>query len=496
MKRIIILCLSLALLFACVPTPEEEFVSHKDADQMLESATVDDVPVVPIREQYGIPETLTDEEVFADGAFTIRIDARVEVPDTNAIPILRVERDVVDQKTVTTIFNRLCAGRTLYRSGDSSMTKTQIAERINELLTTLEDPSLDAGTRASFEAQVASLKEQFPTAPDSADELIASDGTMYSYPCRDNADSPEFLRYGLRLQTNDDLPPLFFDVRITDPDNPNTTENGKDAQKSSYLGFMDDRNRAHGGDGQTRIAIRNPDEPTELNDYPQVTYLPKQAIEDAKQFLADVGLNDIAPDAIALVFDGAQAVYGYQINCVRVFGGINGTNLHATTYLDMNERYAPEWDYEEIELYIDAQGVYDFSWGYPVRVTETLKDATKLLPFEKIIETFKSRIWTENAVWIVTDLASAGGDEQGFCTTGLDFEITRITLSLQRVMEPNRFDSGMLVPVWNFWGVKRMIDTHKTTGEQKTIVRDDRMTNPFLSINAIDGSVIDPWVGY
>lgn len=496
MKRLIVILLSLALLCACVPTPEEEFVSHKDADEMLENATVDDVPAVPIREQYNIPETLTDEAVFADGAFTIHIDARVEVPDANAIPILRVERDVVDQKTVSAIFNRLCAGRTLYRSGDSSMTKTQIAERITELQTALEDPSLNADIRAFFEAQIASLKEQFPTAPDSADELTASDGTMYSYPCRDNPDSPEFLRYGLRLQTSDNLPPLFFDVRITDPDNPNTTENGKDAQKSSYLSFMDDRNRAHGGDGQSRIAIRNPDEPTELGDYPQVTYMPSQAIEDAKQLLADVGQNDIAPDAIALVFDGAQTAFGYRINFVRAFDGINGTNLHAASYMDMSERYVPEWDYEEIELYIDAQGVYCFNYGYPIRVTETLKDATKLLPFEKIIETFKSRMWTENAVWIVTDLASAGGDEQGFCTTGLDFEITRITLSLQRVMEPNRFDSGMLVPVWNFWGVKRTIDTHKTTGEQKTIVRDDRMTNPFLSINAIDGSVIDPRVGY
>ncbi len=232
MKRIFAILLSLLFFAACVPTPEEEYVTHKDAEEMLGKAETDGAPDMPIREQYGIPETVRDEAVFSDGAFTVRIDANVEVPDTNAIPILRVERDVVDQKTVTTIFNRLCAGRTLYRSGDSSMTKTQIAERINELLTTLEDPSLDAGTRASFEAQVASLKEQFPTAPDSADELIASDGTMYSYPCRDNADSPEFLRYGLRLQTNDDLPPLFFDVRITDPDNPNTTENGKDAQQS------------------------------------------------------------------------------------------------------------------------------------------------------------------------------------------------------------------------------------------------------------------------
>ena len=38
MKRIIIVCLLLALLLACVPTPEEEFVTHKDTDSMLINA--------------------------------------------------------------------------------------------------------------------------------------------------------------------------------------------------------------------------------------------------------------------------------------------------------------------------------------------------------------------------------------------------------------------------------------------------------------------------
>ena len=75
--------------------------------------------------------------------------------------------------------------------------------------------------------------------------------------------------------------------------------------------------------------------------------------------------------------------------------------------------------------------------------------------------------------------------------------MTRITLSLQRVIEPNRFDSGMLVPVWNFWGVRHKTETHKTTGEQRTVGSDEeRSRQPFLSINAIDGSIIDPWKGY
>ncbi len=498
MKRIFAILLSLLFFAACVPTPEEEYVTHKDAEEMLGKAETDGAPDMPIREQYGIPETVRDEAVFSDGAFTVRIDANVEVPDTNAIPILRVERDLLDQETITAIFRKLTAGRTLYRGEDSSMTKTQIAESITEMEEMLENPSLDDSTRAFYEEQIAAMKAQFPNAPDSGDEMVPSDGTMYSYPCQISPDSPTFLRFGLRLQTNDELPQQTFYVNITDPDNPNTTENGKDAVKSMNLYFMDDRNRARGSDGQTRVVIQEPNDPVELEAYTEITYLPAQAIEDAKQYFKEIGRPEIVPDSIALCFDGTKTAYGYRITCLRSIDGIGVASLGGgyTTGTDQIERYAPEWSYEEIELCIDEKGIYGFTWSNPIRVTETLLEATKLQPFERIPEAFVNQMWTENAAWIVSDLATTSGDENGFCTTGLDFEVTRITLSLQRVMEPNRFDSGMLVPVWNFWGVRHKTETHKTTGEQRTVDRDTRLRQPFLSINAIDGSVIDPWKGY
>lgn len=498
MKKAILILLSLVLLAACQPTPEEEYVTHKNAEEMLGKAEMDETPDLSIREQYGIPETLRDEAAFADGAFTVHIDANVEVPDTNVIPILRVERDIPDQSTIKEIFNRLTAGRTLYRTEDSRMTKTQIAESITEMEEMLENPSFDDSTRTFYEEQIATLKAQFANAPDSADELVACDGTMYSYPCQIGPDSPMFLRYGLWLQTNDGLPQQTFYVNITDPDNPNTTENGKDAVKSMNLYFMDDRNRARGSDGQTRVVIQEPNDPVELETYPEITYLPAQAIEDAKQYFKEIGCPDVVPDSIALCFDGTKTAYGYRITCVRSIDGIGVASLGGgyTTGTDQSERYAPEWSYEEIELCIDEKGIYGFTWSNPIRVTETLLEATKLQPYEKILASFMDQMWTENGVWLVTDLASAGGDENGFCTTGIDFEVTRITLSLQRVMEPNRFDSGMLVPVWNFWGVRHKTETHKTTGEQRTVDRDTRHRQPFLSINAIDGSMIDPWRGY
>ena len=73
-------------------------------------------------------------------------------------------------------------------------------------------------------------------------------------------------------------------------------------------------------------------------------------------------------------------------------------------------------------------------------------------------------------------------------------EISRVTLTLQRVMEKNTFDSGLLVPVWNFWGTVTETRVNKKTRATYEDFSDDRY--PRISINAIDGSVIDPMTGY
>ena len=68
--------------------------------------------------------------------------------------------------------------------------------------------------------------------------------------------------------------------------------------------------------------------------------------------------------------------------------------------------------------------------------------------------------------------------------------IDRVELSLQRIAEQDNFSAGLLVPVWNFYGT-----CSETAGG-----RHDRYTNTnrgsFLSINAVDGSVIDLNKGY
>ena len=70
----------------------------------------------------------------------------------------------------------------------------------------------------------------------------------------------------------------------------------------------------------------------------------------------------------------------------------------------------------------------------------------------------------------------------------IEIKVDRITLSLQRVAEQDNIDSGLLIPVWNFWGERNYIYSESTW--------DWAQGASLLCINAIDGSIIDPQKGY
>lgn len=73
-----------------------------------------------------------------------------------------------------------------------------------------------------------------------------------------------------------------------------------------------------------------------------------------------------------------------------------------------------------------------------------------------------------------------------------DIEISRVTLSLHRIIEQNSNESGLLVPAWNFYG-KQISTLNDPDGYSEPI---ETLNQSFLTINAIDGSIIDISKGY
>ena len=519
MRKTILLLLSALLLLACVPTPDQEFITHKDMDAMLEKAaatpaqgvvtvevpgaekaTGGEPPVAPrLREQYGFPTAWVETFSEADGHFAVQIDAPVEVPDASAMPIVRVERGTYDPDVIKRMFDTLTAGRTLVLR-NPQMTKTEIANRIVYLEDEINDPNsdFDAEDRAWAKAQIEQLKAQYADAPDTKDEPVA-DGVIRPIPLV-SSKTGEVVRmlYGFEAisqNSNPDNIPENFAVII-----PDFADAGHYDEEFGYGGgdarmwYMNPRSRLTGSDYDTKILLRDPAEPKELAAYPHVTYTPAQAITDAEAFLSSVGLDRYQADRVAFLPDKDTDAYGYCIFCVPTTAGVPGTSLWMGTWAQDGVT-APPWDYEFMRLCIDEQGVYALFWYAPLKEKETVLSSAALLPFEKIMEIFRKHVWIKEKPWLILDESIV--IEKDYPSDML-VRIDRITLSLQRVMEPNTFDTALLVPVWNFWGseitTRTDLQTRQTTEEPGST--SPWPPTPILSINAIDGSVIDLMKGY
>ena len=244
-------------------------------------------------------------------------------------------------------------------------------------------------------------------------------------------------------------------------------------------------------DGDIKIRIKDPQNPVELAEYPNVTYTPAQVMADTETFFRDNGFPFVKADTVTFLPSKDSSQYGYQVGCVRESEGVLGTNPGFSTGGYGPEGYTPVWQYERIEVCIDAEGIYSFSWHAPLKETEIVLPATNLLPFDTIVQTMRQRLWIEKQPWLMLDESVVM--EEDF-PSDMRIEISRVTLTLQRVMEKNTFDSGLLVPVWNFWGTVTETRVNKKTRATYEDFSDDRY--PRISINAIDGSVIDPMTGY
>ena len=107
MKRIVILLLSLTLLIACVPTPEEEFVvnksdgtledklSSKPVAEFTTDPNAQEITKSPLYDALGAPERWTMETETRSVPFaelTIVADAEVVLPNVGKVSVFETER--------------------------------------------------------------------------------------------------------------------------------------------------------------------------------------------------------------------------------------------------------------------------------------------------------------------------------------------------------------------------------------------------------------------
>ena len=217
--------------------------------------------------------------------------------------------------------------------------------------------------------------------------------------------------------------------------------------------------------------------------------LPERSLEDATAFaqkvLQDIGLREFTCVG-ARIAPLIPNRHNIERNCRCVYEvlftrQINGVNI---TYTDVDSSnsafgtnsYAPSWGYEKIQMFVDDAGVFGLLFNEQYEILDTTVPSAKLISLEDAIKSFVNMIELKFA-----------RTESSTIKKDATIQVTEIRLGLTRVQEKGDLEQGYLVPSWTFFGVYDM-DARGAQGYDGT--------DPLLTVNALDGTIIDLNVGY
>ncbi len=168
MKRLLILCFICALLLACVPTPEEEYVVNKNdgiTAEITESSADENRADLS-----AIPAHLTFEAQPQNGVI-VKVDANVEIDRDGVFPVLEVRQKntPMDASFYNALLDALCPDGTVYERW--TRTKAEIQE---ELMAALSYDG-QAGSLVEVDPEyIGDLEEQYRDAPESVERIAHS----------------------------------------------------------------------------------------------------------------------------------------------------------------------------------------------------------------------------------------------------------------------------------------------------------------------------------
>lgn len=510
MKRIlatILILLIVLLLAACQQTPQKAVVVQKDSDRLIEEAQKTGAASAgnpaasaagkSLSEQYGIPGSYTYDTQGAKGKLKVHVDAKVTVPQGSAMPIYRARQAKFTQEQVDAFWNALCGDAEMWvYSGQR--TKSQLKEQIVNIQKIIADLKNDSHNPqasdqlAMAEQGLAMVQKQLETAPDTLTEQRA-DGKL--------AQMTEVHTFGPvpGSQTGPDTGPSRTPETVTydGVDAYERYDKGLDGRGRTFqalnnttptIAYSDYRNPAAGVSYDSADSLPvGQDSDVSAETLANIGLKPSEARQKVQDLLDKSG-QGMTVDSVYLLDKGQKdnvdgndvsvspaTRYAYEIYCVRTVNGLPCSYVRGTSKPDVSNMTAPSWNYEELYFIVNKEGIFEMMWHDPIEVTETVNKDAQLKPFSEIKEIFEKMMKIKY-------------EPQAEQYGGMDFEINRVTLSLHRVIEQNSNESGLLVPAWNFYGKLTLgspgPDYFSKTGET------------FMTINAIDGSVIDTQKGY
>ncbi len=478
-SRIRALLLTLAaLLAACQPTPEEEPVVNKGDGALEEAIAAEALP--PAR--YEAPETLRLDP-FGTETFQVVVDAEVCVPDVERYPIVEVVLRTITADWARDMMYKMADGKTIHTyQNEVPTTKEQIEGEITLLQQQLANPDAYLPAGADEQTRAAAEKEWR--------ELLEAWETLYQ-EAPDTFEPREVDMSDAAFRTASEFR--------------GAVESGK--QRETYLSVT----AWYGGPGgnveyNNLVDVGMPfhfDMDSDLTDLNDVTISAEEAVQIGLDFLAQLGETDFAP---ALIVAGyCDPEWGtdpipleewpqcYQIQFTRSVAGVPATyreEHYDGIGADGRERYAPAYPQESIEMDIRDSGVTYMYWSTPSELGRTLNENVTLMPFEQVVERFCDQIL----------YSATPAVEETDSVIKKTLYIDRIELGMVRALQRGSVEEWVMVPAWTFFGRTVLQYAGPEPGGYPLNENNEYVSETpgysYLILNAVDGSVYDPAVGY
>ncbi len=474
MKRILaglMTAVILAVLAGCQQTPIDPVVVQKDMEQMIEKAQetpeASETQQETLAQRLDAPERLELNLTDNKGRLEVHVNADVVIPEAGAVATARVDKQAFSQETADKLMEQLLEGQTLYElDGYLQQTKAEIQERLVELYA-MQAGTIPADVDGSVEENIETEEKQLAAAPEER-ICVPAQTTLHK---RDMGDMPgEPYDYIEGVAELNGAPAYFAVENRMDWNEINVTFYRDMNSRRYYMSLgelkgklqVDERQLDMGID----VAAAQAKADTLVKGLAQSDMV-CACVEPAVSF----GAEPAMPEGVSL----ADVPAAWIVRYVRALNGVPITYTRETgSNLESEENYAPAWQYEAITVIIDGTGIREFNWNSPYSEPEVVTSDTNLLPFTEIKQVFEKMVLINYSAY----------------ESKLQIEVDRVQLGLMRVTNSEKRDSGVLIPVWDFFGSITVIPDE---GEPYLFGRVD---DSLLTINAIDGSVIDRGLGY
>lgn len=501
----------------CADNPEKSVVKEKNMDKMLEQAEGDqdassyEQVKDEVQKKYETYQTEINNKKLK---VKVNVGAKVEIPEAKKLSVYRVSAKKIKQGFLDRAREALAPNVSLYDGSKSNArTKAVVAKEIRETKQLLADAKKsgdEVGSR-EYSEQIGELNREYKKAPAKVnitdyplDNQIQSIKKLY-----DGKPDDEFYGWLHDLHGSGQV---FYGVSDGKDGNYHSlfmqnSENYGNCLRYNYNKHAYASNIYHADVGSD-IPLIYPCEEGEEPDFEEggeviveagspkcvdnesLTVSVQEAERQVNDLLGKLGLQDYQcyeKGRYAQILGGGgedtKYRFVYRFLCLRKLDGVfvnNRAGFKLTDGFQGNQHVKKMWESEAVAVSVCDSGIVDFQYLSPLSINKTVVEKSKIKSFSEIKDTFEKMVVIENA----NDVSE--GEER----MAVSIKVTDVSLVYTRISEKDSFDTGLVVPVWNFEGtiVDEALSGKYGDGYEKK--------GNILSINAIDGSVINQELGY